>query len=121
MKNNVEVFKRAYKIEVGDVVTVIRNDFKDYTFYKVKFAKRQADGILVEGYKNIRFAKGVELENGTEIRVLDMFEDFYNKDKYTTIWILFISDFEIVDASQAFDNYASALNEAEEDYDELPF
>lgn len=112
---------RPYKIMVGDVVTIIRSDFKGYTFYKIKFFKRSADGMGVEGYKNVKFPKGVDIDNGTKIRIIDMFEDFYNKDKFTTIWTLFIQEFEIVNEEQSYEDYATAIDNANSDYDELPF
>lgn len=90
--------KRHYKVEVGDVVTIKRQDVREYTFYKIPLVKKMADGTKQYFDKNVAFPKGTDLEDGTKIRVLDFFEDVFTRqnDKYNANWTLFIKEFEIV-------------------------
>ena len=101
--------KRPYKIMLGDIVTVYRNDYNGKTFYKLVCNKKLYDNTTIVGNKPIRFKAGVDLPHGTRIRILDMFEDFYNKDLYNTIWSLFINEFEIVDEKDSFEQYSQTL------------
>ena len=97
---------RPFKIMIGDTVNVERNDFNGMIFYKVKVSKNN-NGTKLYGYKPVRFKKDVSLENGTRIIIKDMFEDFYNKDRFNTVFSLFITDFEIAqpDVQGALEEY----------------
>jgi hypothetical protein len=110
--------KRPYKIMLGDVVTVARNDYNGHTFYKIYFRKKVQDETTIEGTKNIRFKGDVDIEDGTKIRILDMFEDFYNKDRFNTIWTLVIMDYEIVETEKAIEEYNETMANMDDD---LPF
>lgn len=119
LMNNEEKTKRPYKIMLGDVVTIYRSDYQNFTFYKVKMVKKNVDGTFTDGWKNVRFPKDVDIPDGTKIRIIDMFEDFYNKDKYTTIFTLFINEHEVVDVEQSYAEYESVINGVTDE--DLPF
>lgn len=82
-------------------VTIFKN-VNDYgTFYKVGLSKKGVDGNYINGYKDIRFKKGVELADKTRIYIKKAWLDFYIKDKKTIDYI-FCSEFEEV--AEAIDN-----------------
>ncbi len=120
--------KRHYKIEAGDVVTIYRNDFGEYTFYKVSIPKKAKDGSKTYFSKNVAFRKGTDIKDKTKIKINDFYEDVYARsgDKYNANWTLFISEYEIVgeDASFAIDQYHQEISEnnnIEISPDDLPF
>jgi hypothetical protein len=77
-------------------VTIFKN-VNDYgTFYKVGLSKKDVNGNYINGYKDIRFKKGVELEDKTKIYIKKAWLDFYIKDKKTIDYI-FCSEFEKVE------------------------
>lgn len=100
--------KRHYKVEAGDVVTVKRQDYGQYTFYKVSLQQKMYDGTKKYFDKNIAFAKGVDIPDKTQIRIKDFFETIREnpKDAYNPIFGLFIKEYEVVEESKA-----DALNE----------
>ena len=107
--------KRPYKLNIGQVVTVSRQEHGDYVFYSVKF-KKTYNGQEIVGSKGLRFNKDVELPDGVKIRLLDFFEDYYRKG-YETIWNIYVKDFEIVNPNEEIEKYNSIINN---DY-EMPF
>ena len=77
-------------------VTIFKN-VNDYgTFYKVGLSKKDVNGNYINGYKDIRFKKGVELEDKTKIYIKKAWLDFYIKDKKTIDYI-FCSEFELIE------------------------
>lgn len=87
-------------------VTIFKN-VNDYgTFYKVGLSKKDVEGKYINGYKDIRFKKGVELEDKTKIYIKKAWLDFYIKDKKTIDYI-FCSEFEKIE--EAIEN-ARTLN-----------
>ena len=77
-------------------VTIFKN-VNDYgTFYKVGLSKKDVEGKYINGYKDIRFKKGVELEDKTKIYIKKAWLDFYIKDKKTIDYI-FCSEFEKIE------------------------
>lgn len=89
-------------------VTIFRNDSQYGTFYKVGISKKDVNGNYINGYKDCRFKKDVQLENKTKIYIKKAWLDFYVKDKKTIDYI-FISEFEIVsDAAPTTKNEQAA-------------
>ncbi len=77
-------------------VTIFKN-VNDYgTFYKVGLSKKDVEGKYINGYKDIKFKKGVELEDKTKIYIKKAWLDFYIKDKKTIDYI-FCSEFEKIE------------------------
>ncbi len=116
MQNNMGEENKPYKIMKNDVVTVHRTDVGDYTFYEVQLQKKSPSGQVIYGAKQLRFKADVELLDNTKIRILDFFEDFYIKNRYLTIWTIFVTDFEIIDKHQAIEEYNEMTSNGE-----LPF
>lgn len=77
-------------------VTIFKN-VNDYgTFYKVGLSKKDVEGKYINGYKDIKFKKGVELEDKTKLYIKKAWLDFYIKDKKTIDYI-FCSEFELIE------------------------
>ena len=115
MQDEVKIIP-PYKIMEGDIITVHRKDWNGYTFYSANFNKKLANGKTITGSKTLKFRNEVDLDDKTKIRVLKMFEDFYLKE-YTTIWTVFILDFEVIkNEQQAIEDYQKELLS-----DDMPF
>ena len=76
--------------------TVFRNDYNQYTFYKLGISKRDATGKWINGYIRCKFKKDVVLENKTRIYLKKAWLSFDLKEK-ETIPFIFISEFETID------------------------
>lgn len=74
-------------------VTIFRNENTYGTFYKVGLSKKDVNGNYINGYKDCRFKKDVQLADRTKIYIKKAWIDFYVKDKKTIDYI-FISEFE---------------------------
>lgn len=98
--------KRHYKIEVGDIVTIKKQTYGDYTFYKVSLPKKNVDETITYYDKNIAFNSGVSFEDGDRIKVLDFFEDVFvrKNDKFNANWTIHITEFEVVSSKATVNN-----------------
>lgn len=100
--------KRHYCIEVGDEIVVYRDDIisgeNQYTFYHTKIKKKYKSGKSIEYKKELSFKQGVDLEDRTLIKVLDLSEDARTdkRNKYYPIWKYWINDFEVVQEASAY-------------------
>lgn len=110
-----EEVKRPYKIMLGDTITVNRKDVREYTFYSTSVRQKLQDGTEIHLEKKLSFPKDTDIPDGTQIKIIDMFENGYKpKNSYDVQWSLFIADYEIVNIdSGAFDEY----NQSKEDFD----
>lgn len=111
MENENRENNRPYKINIGDVIEVKRNDVlwkgQNLTFYKtyIQHGKEQY-------YKNLKFRRGVEVEDGTFIRILDFFETPRHKDKFNDEWSIMIMDYEIAEnTDEAVAQYKKQIND----------
>ena len=77
-------------------VMVFRRDNEFGTFYKIGLTKKNKDGKYINGYKDIRFKKGVNIPDRTKIYIKKAWLDFYVKDNRTYDYI-FCSEFETLD------------------------
>lgn len=87
--------------------TVFRNDYNQYTFYKLGISKRDATGKWINGYIRCKFKKDVVLENKTRIYLKKAWLSFDLKEK-ETIPFIFVSEFETV--NEAIDNSKTSAN-----------
>lgn len=110
-----EEVKRPYKIMLGDIITVNRKDVREYTFYTTTVKQKFQDGTETHLEKKLTFPKGTDIPNGTQIKIIDMFENGYKpKNSYEVQWSLFIAEYETVYAtSEVYDEY----NQSKEDFD----
>ena len=110
-----EEVKRPYKIMLGDTITVNRKDVREYTFYSTSVRQKLQDGTEIHLEKKLSFPKDTDIPDGTQIKIIDMFENGYKpKNSYDVQWSLFIAEYEIVNIdSGAFDEY----NQSKKDFD----
>lgn len=89
---------------------IFKNEYNDKPFYTIGLSKKDKNGNYINGYMNVSFKKGVELENKTRIKIKEAWMDFYKKD-VKTIPIIFINDFEIVDQGKKdpFKEYGESI------------
>lgn len=105
--NNVIREDKEYKIH--------RTYFNNKPVYYIKVAKKNIDGTTLFGKKRILFKTGVDIPDQTKIKILSGFETFYNKVNQNnpkapwTIFMFFVTDFEIV--SQPDEVINQAYNE----------
>lgn len=80
-------------------VKVWRNDKNGFPTYSLTISKKNDDGTYGHVYQNIRFKKGVEVDNGETIIIKNAFPTFSTgKDgKNYQHWM--ITDFEFVGAT----------------------
>ena len=127
-----EEVKRPYKIMIGDTITVNRKDVREYTFYSTSVRQKLQDGTEIHLEKKLSFPKDTDIPDGTQIKIIDMFENGYKpRNSYDVQWSLFIAEYEIVNIdSGAFDEYNQSkegfdineLDGSQGDYDvDLPF
>lgn len=115
--------KRPYNIMPNDIVEISRQDIGDYTFYKVKFSKTFKEDKVVEYSKILNFPPDTNIKDGAKVKLLEFHEDaFYSKyDKYNAIWVLRVTDYEIVDGQiKAIEDFNNRVERQNNDYD-LPF
>lgn len=101
-----------YKIRPGVRYRVFKNTVNDIDYYKIGFTQKLYDGTKQNYYKEIKFKRGVELPNETDIIILQAYENYRDnpKDKYNPISYLTIVEFE------EFENQKWAKREAEEKF-----
>ena len=87
--------------------TVFRNDYNQYTFYKLGISKRDATGKWINGYIRCKFKKNVAVENKTRIYLKKAWLSFDLKEK-ETIPFVFVSEFETV--NEVIDNSKMPAN-----------
>ena len=83
-------------IESKQPYTVFRNDYNQYTFYKLGVSKKDTTGKWINGYIKCKFKKDVALENKTRIYIKKAWLSFDLKEK-ETIPFIFVSEFETID------------------------
>ncbi len=78
---------------------IFKNEYNDKPYYTIGLSKKDKNGNYINGYMNVSFKKGVELENMTKIKIKSAWLDFYKKD-VKTIPVIFINDFEIAEENK---------------------
>ena len=115
---------RIYRIEIGDTITVETKKIdwkgKKLTFYKA-IINMMNDGKQQEYKKYLMFEKGTQIEDGTKIKIKDMFEICRHKknDIFTDEFGLFIKDYDVIsgNVSKAVEEYKEAIEENAEEND----
>ena len=108
MNGNEQRPRKHYKIELGDVITVFKQEAGTHTFYKTPISKKNYDGTTSYYNKRLWFKRGVDIPNNSKIKIIDFFEEIRENasDKYNPIFGLFILDYEIIDKS----NVSESIN-----------
>lgn len=121
MENNEETkYHKPYRIMEGDIISIIRQDRiwndKKLTFYKTPTKNKKDDTQTY--YKQLRFPTGTDLKDGTRIKINEMTEYAWHKDKFTDAYYLFISDFDELGekTSEAINEYKEEVYEKQEEF-----
>lgn len=100
---------------------VFRYEHNGKVAYSIGASKKKQDGEFEDAYKPVRFRKGVDLKNKTEIIIKEGWEDFSNytnaEGKTKTIWYFFINKFELASDMDAMKQVSDNFDKVEE----LPF
>ena len=108
--------QRYYKIEVGDVIEITRNEYQGRVFYKTPIKKLNVYDKEEIYEKTIRFKANVDIPDHTFIKVLDFMEDVYYRrnDRFNAVWHIVILDYEIVEEkSEMIRNFNKTIEENE--------
>ena len=103
-------------IESKQTYTVFRNDYNQYTFYKLGISKKDTTGKWINGYIRCKFKKDVVVENKTRIYLKKAWLSFDLKEKETMPFI-FVSEFETV--NEAIDNSKTSANNLQTTAEEM--
>lgn len=90
----------------------------DNVFYKVGLSKKDKDGNYINGYMNCKFPKDANIEDKTQIRLIDAWVDFYVKDKITYPYI-FINKYEVVESGKWIYEKQDLPKNTKTEYDDL--
>lgn len=109
-----------YKIVAGRKYRVFKNTVNDVNYYKICISQKNYDGTTERFYKDIRFKKGVDIKNESDIIINEAYENYRRnpKDKYNGISYLNITNFTLCETEeqqreQAYSDYQDTLNENE--------
>lgn len=87
---------------------IFRKDYNGKPTYSVGLSKKDKDGNYINGYMNVKFKNGVELENQTKIKIKEAWLGFNQQEKKTYPYI-FINDFEIVEEKNQFEEFGNNI------------
>lgn len=82
------------KVNVTGDTMIFRKDFDGKPNYSTTLSKKLMDGTYDNAYINVRFKKGVELENKTKIDVTNGWLTFWKNKEGKAMFEIFISEFE---------------------------
>lgn len=105
------------KTNVTDKAMIFRKDYQmndgsTFTKYTTSMGKKKQDGTFENAYLFVRFRKGVDVANKTQILIKEgwlTFDKWKKGDKEETSWGIFVSDFDILDANP--DGYSALVDE----------
>lgn len=115
-------------------ITIYSKEYDGKKYYKVRLSKKLQDGNYDNGYIDVQFKKGINLENKAQVYFKNAFLTFYKTKDGKTIPYIMILDYELVsdvidrehkeikkDAEPSEDLFAEFGKELDEDNFELPF
>lgn len=98
-----------------------RSDRGQYPSYSYSIGKKDTNGNYENCYQSVRFRKGVNLDNGTEIAIDNAFMSF-DTGKDGRKWpYLFISDFRIIGGGNNIPDANEYMNIPDKIDEALPF
>lgn len=116
------------KIEPDRKYRVWKKTYNDVNYYKIMIQQKNYDETVDKFYEEVRFKKGVEVPNESDIIIKTAYENCRKnpKDEYNPIFYLSITDFEIVESQEqiqknALDEFNDAMDDIEIDEFDLPF
>ena len=84
------------KLENKYPVMIFSKEYNGNIYYNMGLSKKDQNNKYINGYINVRFKKGVQVDDKKKIYIKDAWLDFYLKDKVTVPYI-FINEFEYVE------------------------
>lgn len=101
---------------------IFKNEYEGKTTYKIGLYKKNKEGNLENGYMQVRFKQGVDLNNQTKILIKSAWLSFAKYENKTYPYI-FINDYTIVDKGtpdhkNPYKEFGEQIKITEED---LPF
>lgn len=102
-------------MKVTGETVIWRNDVNGMTFYSRSiswhpYVNGQPDKNTWERvYETVKLPRGVDLANRTKIRIKDSFESGYTNKKGEQVRQLIITDFELVDSEDSFEQIEEKL------------
>ena len=95
---------------------VFRYDKENKVAYTIGISKKQQDGTYETGYLPVRFKKGTDLKDKTDIIIKEGWLDFYKIENKTRLYY-FINKFELASDMDAMKQVSDNFDKVEE----LPF
>lgn len=75
---------------------IFRSEHNGKASFSIGLTKKDKDGKYVNGYMEVHFRNGVDLQNKTKIKINEAWLGFNQKDKKTYPYI-FINNFDIIE------------------------
>ena len=100
------------KIEVNQPYKIFVSSYNDFNFYKIQLKQKMYDGTEFKTYCPVKFKKGMEVENGTTIKIKQAIENIKPnpKDKWSYITEYMILDYEIAtDTNDAINEFNQTI------------
>lgn len=97
---------------------IFRKDFSGVPVYSIQLSNKKQDGTYDNAFMPVKFKKGIEIENKTDVDIKEWFPTFYrNKDNEPVIQLM-ITEYEIEKEKDAFEEFGEEVELKDED---LPF
>lgn len=116
------------KIEPDKKYRVWKSTKDDRNYYKIQVTQKNYDNSVDKFYEEVRFKKGVEIPNQTDIIIKTAYENCRKNpaDIYNPIFYLLIVDFEQIESQEqitknALDEFNEFMDDVEITDEDLPF
>ena len=86
---------------------IFRNERNGKAIFSIGLSKKNKDGEYVNGYMEVHFRNGVDLQNQTKIKIKEAWLGFNQKEKKTYPYI-FINDFDIIEENE-FEKFGDSI------------
>lgn len=120
-------------IQTDKPYTIYLKQYENRKYYKVRLSKKKQDGSFENGYIDIQFKKGVDINNKDQIYLKDAFLTFYKSKEDKTIPYIMVLEYDLVKdviekekkdiqvEKKETDPFEEFAKEVEEDELDLPF
>lgn len=95
--------KILHKINENYNYKVRRKDYNGTPFYSISVSQKLFDGQTIWGRKQVKFRKGVDIPDGTVIKIKKAFENFYKDKNNNDVFYYMILEYENI--SSAVEEY----------------
>jgi hypothetical protein len=108
----------------GDAM-IFRKDFDDRQAYSTTISKKDKEGNYENSYIDVKFKKGVELANKTNIGINNAWLTFYISKEKKPVWQIFVNDFQEYvgkpDDLKKPNDIPEGFAQLDDDFDSVPF